>query len=269
MGDIFPIIREPRPQSDFVSLGSVVKKFRPKRPAVVICEECGEPTWDDTEGTYKDCKCRRIALEDYEKRREEEKKQEIIFERKRKIDELYSMTGMGQRLKDMTFDSFTVERATRPFHICKKYAETFPERIKDGRGIILSGTVGTGKTHLAVSIANFVINNYQYSIVYRTSIQLLNSIRQNFGQNDPTPILISADLLILDDLGKENKTGWVGEKLFEIINARYEDYKPIVITTNLDMTSLSSHIGDACFSRLREVCRGTFLDMVGSDYRKM
>lgn len=271
MGNVLPLRQPERPQSDFTGVGGVLKKYRFKKPADIVCPTCGEETWTKTNDMEhpRPCACVRKVAEEHDAQMRVYAEQERRYELKRRVEDIYSLSGMGQRLRDMTFDSFHRERMSIPFDRCKKYAETFPDRLKDGRGFILCGTSGTGKTHLVTATANFIVKNHQSVVVYRTEIDLFESLQKSFdGGTDPIPLLISADLLIIDDLGTKKRTEWVGEKLFQIINGRYNDYKPVLITTMKPLPELERYVGEACFSRLREICRGAVIDMVGSDYRK-
>jgi DNA replication protein DnaC len=73
-------------------------------------------------------------------------------------------------------------------------------------------------------------------------------------------------LLVLDDLGSERVTDWVREQIFLIINSRYEEMLPTVVTTNDTLEELEKHVGQRIISRLMETCQGLILD--GEDFRK-
>jgi DNA replication protein DnaC len=79
--------------------------------------------------------------------------------------------------------------------------------------------------------------------------------------------LAGVDLLHLDDVGAERQTEWVLEQLYSIVNARYEDQKAVVVTTNLDPDELATQIGKRTVSRLIEMC-GDPLPLFGTDHRR-
>jgi len=77
---------------------------------------------------------------------------------------------------------------------------------------------------------------------------------------------LRADLLILDDLGAEKPTEWALEKIYQLVNLRYESLRPMIATTNLDLNSLERLLGERTFGRLIEMCLP--VEVSGEDYRK-
>ena len=161
---------------------------------------------------------------------------------------------------------------------CK--AKEYAESIKNGekKSLIITGNIGTGKTHLASSIANFLIES-EISVVFGTLINLLNEVKDTYTMENKTESFIiekysKVPLLIIDDLGKERPSEWTLEKLFTIINNRYENNLPVVITTNYNRERLRERlannvnyeIADSIISRLYEMCKGISLN--GKDKRK-
>lgn len=121
---------------------------------------------------------------------------------------------------------------------CKKYAENFGKMLQNGTGLMFCGHVGTGKTFYAGCIANAVIDKL-YS-VYMTNIPNLVD-RMGYGQEEKMHVLniIShVSLLVLDDFGIERDTPYSMEKLYEIINTRYQSNKPLIITTNMSVREM-------------------------------
>ena len=141
------------------------------------------------------------------------------------------------------------------------------------------GNNGVGKTHLACSIANELIKN-GIPIIYGTLINLLAELKNsydsdnNISEREIIKLYEKVNLLIIDDLGKENPSEWGLEKLFTIINSRYENNLPVVITTNYNRERLRERlannvnyeIADSIISRLYEMCKGISLN--GKDKRK-
>jgi DNA replication protein DnaC len=123
-------------------------------------------------------------------------------------------------------------------------ARNFSERL-DG-WLLLQGDYGTGKTHLAAAIANFAVS-MGVPTLFITVPDLLDALR--FAYDDPEATfeerfeqIRSAPLLVMDDFGTQNATPWAQEKLFQIINYRYINRLPLVVTTNLMLEEIEGRI---------------------------
>jgi len=140
-------------------------------------------------------------------------------------------------------------------------------------GLIMEGPVGCGKSHLAVSILREVIAK-GYTGLYYNSPDLLSEIRATFSneqgpsEDDILEELAGVDLLVLDDLGAEKVSGFVLDRFYLIINKRYENCKPIIVTTNLDQETLINRLGERIVSRLLEMC-AEFKHFPEEDYRRL
>lgn len=120
----------------------------------------------------------------------------------------------------------------------QNYVKNFTDFRKDGKGLLLYGTVGTGKTYLAACIANALIDN-EYSALmtnFTTVINTLLGLKE--GKQEYMNSLNRYDLLILDDLGVERSTPFVLEQVYNIIDARYRSGLPFIVTTNLTAEEL-------------------------------
>ena len=91
-------------------------------------------------------------------------------------------------------------------------------------------------------------------------------ISREESEDEIMQALISADLLILDDLEKGKWTDKVEERMYVIVNGRYRDMKPLILTTNLNPPELENLVGRAIFDRLREMV--TFVPLVTTSFRK-
>jgi len=100
---------------------------------------------------------------------------------------------------------------------------------------------------------------------------LLRQIRRTFDAGSGSHVdlfgqLVAVDLLHIDDIGAEQTTPWVLEELYSIVNARYEERRSMVITTNiLDRETLWAQISERTVSRLTEMCDQ--LPVHGDDHR--
>ena len=215
-----------------------------------------------------------------ERRKQEAAEVENAKRRKQRIERLLGRSGIKKRFRQRTFEHFKADTPERKrwLRVAKEYADRFPEKLVTGEGLYIEGNYGTGKTHLAAAIALQLIEA-GVPVVCKTSIELLMDIRKAFDGREVSEEAIlraykDVDLLIIDDLGKEQVTEWSISTLYNIINDRYEDMKPTIITTNFgsdDLIAVETPKGsnesriEAIVSRLREV--STVLTMVGEDYR--
>ncbi len=154
----------------------------------------------------------------------------------------------------------------------REFSEQIGERLDSGAGLWLQGTTGTGKTTLAMLVSKAALDAGRTAAIYSLP-QLLARIRRTFdgeaGEDSYFTFfnrLISVDLLHLDDLGAENRTEWVLEQLYSIIDRRYSDQRSIVVTTNLEEPELYEQLGERIVSRLTEIC-GDPLVLRGADRR--
>ena len=154
----------------------------------------------------------------------------------------------------------------------REFCDELDHNLEAGNGLWFFGNSGTGKTTLAMLVSRLTLESGHTAAIYSLP-QLLARIRQTF---DPDPgeesylelfrQLTSVDLLHLDDLGTENRTDWVLEQLYALINERYEAQRSLVVTTNLTAEELEQQIGDRVVSRLVEMC-GDPLPLFGDDRR--
>lgn len=171
-----------------------------------------------------------------------------------------------ESLRHLTFESFdSSQRGTEAaFRIAREYGRT-----TDG-WLVLHGGVGVGKTHLAAAIANaYASRNIQASVYFRVVPDLLDQLRATFDPETGVAYderfhqIRNANLLVLDDLGTENSTAWASEKLFQIINHRYNEQLPTVITSNAKL----DRIEDRIVSRMLDSRLARYVFVDADDYR--
>ena len=127
----------------------------------------------------------------------------------------------------------------------KYWLENIAEMQKQGMGLyICSGVKGSGKTRLACSMANELMQKYQKSVKFTTSLRILEEIkstwsaRDNAAESNLIRDLTYADILIIDDFGADSGKDWINEKFYGIINGRYVDRKITIFTSNYRISQL-------------------------------
>jgi istB domain protein ATP-binding protein len=198
---------------------------------------------------------------------EAEKKLRMMQEFANKVDKIIENSKMSKRNLNYKFANFEVNSNNKKvYQSLKEYSEKLANSV-ERKGLILVGNNGVGKTHLACSIANELIKD-GIPIIYGTLINLLAELKNTYDvDNNISEMKIiklyeKVDLLIIDDLGKEKPSEWGLEKLFTIINSRYENNLPVIITTNYDQNSLINRLSingeietaKSIISRLYEMC---------------
>ena len=178
-----------------------------------------------------------------------------------------------ERLKDKTFDAFKprgkkylVEAQADSLERAYNHALHYAHSLKGW--LLIQGRYGCGKTHLAAAIANYVVVELGIPTLFITVPDLLDSLRYAYSDPDITfeeqfEQVRQVDLLVLDDFGTQNATPWAQEKLFQLINYRYINQLPLVVTTNLTWESIDGRIR----SRFKDPELVTRVTIFAPDYR--
>jgi DNA replication protein DnaC len=165
-----------------------------------------------------------------------------------------------KRFRGVSFDRAPVT-SIDPFVVneVRRYVADLEANLDAGRSLWIVGPVGTGKTTLAMVVAQAVLERRRTVGIY-SAPKLLSELRRTFGDDsqgtyhDLIDSLVAVDLMHLDDAGAERTNEWVLEQLYTIINARYEEQRSIIVTSNLGPTELAEQIGERSVSRLHEMC---------------
>lgn len=176
------------------------------------------------------------------------------------IERLLNDLQLPERFASSTLDNYKPvnEDAARCLKLCKAYAAKWPDRLRQGGGLVMCGKPGTGKNHLALAIAKQVIQEHQNSALFTTALRVARKFKSSWGKNaDVTEAEVihcytAPDLLIIDEVGVQ--FGSESEKLilFEIINTRYEQMRPTILISNLPKDELTAFIGERVIDRMND-----------------
>ena len=241
-----------------------------------VCEFCGRPlefkelpllfgmksSGDDGNdkpfGFYQACQC-----EEAVRHRQEIERAEEAMRREEEREDFY------RRL----------ERAGVKKRYEKAAHELEPEntqKVLEGKSLYICGEFGTGKTHLASAIARKLIWRRK-RVRMLTGIDITMMLQATYGSSeseaDVLARLAKVPILIIDDMGKEPPSDWVLSRLFAVINARYDEMLPTIITTNYEKSALVERMGkhgdhdtaEAMVSRICEMCE--LIKLTGEDRR--
>jgi DNA replication protein DnaC len=187
-------------------------------------------------------------------------------------ERLYSLSRLHE-LKGLTFETFEPrgrkglgEMQSNSLEMAFNQAQHYARSLNGW--LLLRGGYGCGKTHLAASIANFAVD-MGVPTLFLTVPDLLDMLRFSYDSDDITfeqrfNEIRNASLLVLDDFGTQNATGWAQEKLFQIINYRYINKLPLVVTTNLSLDEIDARVR----SRLSDRELVTDVRINAPDYRR-
>lgn len=242
--------------------------WKEEPPKSEICRFCGKELQpigfviEDKVAVWKptpprcDCEQAMDYWREYDRRESENKHQKDMQE---KISNLFGQSGIKKRFMERTFPNFCCDTPGRKenFKIAKEYADNFSNHKAMGDGLYIEGTNGTGKTHLAAAIALQLIGE-GIPVICKTSSDLLQDIKKSFSfegtkEHEVLDIYKKVDLLIIDDLGKEQCSDWSMSTLYSIMNDRYEAMKPTIITTNYNVDRLISALTPKGFDNMKIV----------------
>ena len=219
----------------------------------------------------------------------------------RRVARMIAKTNIPKRYEHCTLDSYDTDfpaasRSLKAAHrSAKKFVESYPLETR-GTGLLLTGSIGVGKTHLAVGILQGLVAERGATGLFYDYRELLKQVQHSYNkQVQATELEIlapvfEAEVLVLDELGASKPTDWVWDTIAHILNTRYNDRRTTIITTNYANSgplgseielgggraaqarmanreeTLGDRIGERMRSRLQEMC--VVVEMQGVDFRQ-
>lgn len=242
---------------------------------LIYCKKCNTPRMCMGFNRYVRCICKCQAEE-----RDRQEELERQREKQRRIDKIRSTSLLGDKYKEVSFENTETEHSLeykKIYDRCKKYCEVSSKVLDRGIGIYLFGDKGTGKSRLTACMANELMSKY-YTVLYTNFSEISKYIRSTFNKPNETEYdflerLTNIDFLFIDDFGtelvtKNDKDVWLQEKVFEVVNKRYNNNKPIIFTSNYSLRQLIEERGlaDKTVDRINEICE--VMKLNGVSYRR-
>jgi DNA replication protein DnaC len=190
-------------------------------------------------------------------------------------------------LEEYSTDFASATRSLKAAHLqAKRFVDGYPVDT-DGRGLLLTGSIGVGKTHLAVGILQALVSKRGATGLFVDYRDLLKQVQHSYNpavaatEMQVLAPVFEAEVLVLDELGASKPTDWVWDTVAHILNTRYNDRRTTIITTNypnlpplsaaengraMREDSLGDRIGERMRSRLQEMC--VVVEMQGGDFRQ-
>src|SRR5579863_5441105 len=249
------------------------KKVTGMKTAAEVCPVCGGSGWKSAGSEHRVARCEcRLKL---------------------RGDTLLSAARIPKRYEHCELSNFEFDGPHAHLMKARMAACRFVEEYSasNNTGLLLIGSIGTGKTHLAVGIIKELVASKGIPCLFYDYRELLKQIQNSYNDSVKTTELdvlrpvFEAEVLVLDELGAVKPTEWVWDTVSLILNTRYNDNRTTIITTNFEdqpaagATSsisparaatrgetLGDRIGERMRSRLHEMCRIVTLE--GTDFRQ-
>lgn len=196
-----------------------------------------------------DCECSVKAMQLELEQREKELDKERI---QNKIKKYKDISVIDRKLLNADFKTAEQDKHIK---LCQKYAEKFVKIGTAPQGLLLHGSVGTGKTFASACISNYLMENGKTVLVMNLGLYLIKLKKEwDEAESNVLEYVKHCDLLVIDDFGVEKTTEFVLDKAFALIDTRYRAEKPLIITTNLSLKEIADKFGSRIADRLQEMC---------------
>lgn len=176
------------------------------------------------------------------------------------VTDLLDEAGIARRFEDCEFDNYLEVNPTAAKNLaaCRRYADNWPEVLESGMSLVLSGSCGTGKNHLAVSIAKNIIRTHLARVEITDVMRLTRAVKSTWrhdadiSEESVLEHYSSLDLLIIDEVGVQFGSSAEMAILHEVISARYESILPTILISNLPFEQLKEFISPRVADRVTE-----------------
>lgn len=177
-----------------------------------------------------------------------------------RVSSLLNDAGIALRFHDCEFENYQIvnDDAEKNLAACRRYVEKWGERMKAGTGLVMVGNCGTGKNHLAVSMAKAVIRDHLSRVVITDVMRIMRAVKstwRNHSEETEEGVLeyfASRDLLIIDEVGVQFGSPSELAILQEVINMRYESMLPTILISNLTLEQMKDSIGERIVDRVTD-----------------
>lgn len=177
----------------------------------------------------------------------------------RQMEKMLGYACLPPRFAGKTFETYQAgtEQQRKYLGKCQDYAHNFPEHCRAGDGLMLLGSPGTGKTHLAVATLNEIINTHRCPGLYTTAARMFRRIKDTYGKSGESEsqaieAFTNPAILVLDEIGVSFGSDAELNYLFDVMNERYEQCRPTIVVSNVQPNELGQWMGDRVVDRLRE-----------------
>ena len=222
--------------------------------------------------------------------------QRCVCQQERRAERMIAAARIPQRYRNCTLESFETQfpSADRSLQAALMQARNFVRAYPvetDGKGLMLSGTIGVGKTHLAVGILQALVAERGANGLFYDYRDLLKEVQNSYdrkvdqSEREVLAPVFEAEVLVLDEVGAAKPTDWVWDTVAHILNTRYNDRRTTILTTNyanlpplggttegrsaktvMREETLGDRITERMRSRLQEMC--VVVEMTGEDFRQ-
>lgn len=220
--------------------------------------------------------CPACIEEDKDRQRQAEQRQRAGQASTARLEKLRENSMIPKRFASRTLEGFNVDgHKGKAFAkaACQRYVERFEDRLAQGGGMVLTGSVGAGKSHLAYGVGNALLAS-GYRVMGIDVYELIDLIKERaFSQKGGSEreaikaFVGGLDLLILDEVGAQLGTEWERLILFKIVNERYKQMLPTILISNVDAAGLGDYLGERIIDRMSEG-GGMTLTLDWGSYRK-
>lgn len=180
-------------------------------------------------------------------------------EMQRRADELMARARIPRRFLGVGLDAYRAagDGQARALRVCQRYVGNLDLVMREGRGLALCGSLGTGKTHLALAILQAALQ--RYSGLYLTALDAVRIMRsaRRYGSSvselEAADRLASVDLLVLDEVGVGALTEQDRDELFALVDRRYLDRRPMIVCSNRRLDEMGDLIGGRAVDRMSDM----------------